>query len=304
MVVKTTGNLHEVKTAEGLYSCRLKGSFRMRGHRHTNPIAVGDEVEIETPLQSLPAIVSLLPRRNYIMRKAVNLSRETHILAANIDQVLLMFTLIHPVTPLEFLDRFLLTAEAYHIPSLLVLNKNELYGEELAGRKDEIFQMYEGAGYRIKSISVYNQTGLKELQSLLTNKFTLIAGNSGVGKTSLINALVPGLGLKTGTISSYHHTGKHTTTFPEMLSLPEGGYVIDTPGIRGFGIVDINPTETGLYFPEIFRLSKNCRFYNCTHLHEPHCAVKDALISGELHESRYRSYIKIFTGEPEKYRQE
>jgi ribosome biogenesis GTPase / thiamine phosphate phosphatase len=302
IVIKTTGSWHTVKGDGEPINCRLRGNFRMRGIKTTNPIAVGDFVLYEKTGPHVGTITKILERKNYIIRKATNLAKETQIMAANIDQVLLMITLESPETPLEFVDRFLVSAEAYRIPSILVINKIDLYQAEKMERCREIRKIYEFAGYRVIEISVEKEVNISELSGLLTGKYTAIAGNSGVGKTSLINLLCPGLNLKTSPISAYHLSGKHTTTYPEMLSLPSGGYIIDTPGIRGFGVMDINRNEIGLYFTDIFNLSANCRFNNCSHIHEPGCAVIDACINGILHESRYRSYVKLISGEEGKYR--
>jgi ribosome biogenesis GTPase / thiamine phosphate phosphatase len=302
IVIKTTGSWHTVKDGDDQISCRLKGNFRMRGIKTTNPIAVGDVVIYEKTGTHAGIITKILERKNYIIRRATNLAKETQIMAANIDQVLLMITLESPETPLEFVDRFLVSAEAYRIPSILVINKTDLYQAEKMERCGEIRRIYEFAGYRVIEMSVEKQMNITELSVQLTGKYTAIAGNSGVGKTSLINLLCPGLNLKTAPISTYHLSGKHTTTYPEMLSLPSGGYIIDTPGIRGFGVMDINRNEIGLYFTDIFNLSANCRFYNCSHIHEPGCAVIDACARGVLHESRYRSYVKLISGGDGKYR--
>jgi ribosome biogenesis GTPase len=302
IVIKTTGSWHTVNDDGDHVNCRLKGNFRMRGIKTTNPIAVGDNVMYEVTGDHVGIITKILERKNYIIRRATNLAKETQIMAANIDQVFLMITLESPETPLEFVDRFLVSAEAYRIPSILVINKTDLYKADKMERCEEIRRIYEYAGYRVIEISVENQVNISELSDQLTGKYTAIAGNSGVGKTSLINLLCPGLHLKTSPISAYHLSGKHTTTYPEMLSLPSGGYIIDTPGIRGFGVMDIDRNEIGLYFTDIFNLSANCRFYNCSHIHEPGCAVIDACINGLLHESRYRSYVKLISGEEGKYR--
>jgi ribosome biogenesis GTPase len=302
IVIKTTGSWHTVKDGGNHINCRLKGNFRMRGIRTTNPIAVGDSVVYEKTGSHVGTITKILERKNYIIRRATNLAKETQIMAANIDQVLLMVTLESPETPLEFIDRFLVSAEAYRIESILVINKTDLYGKERMERCAEIRRIYEYAGYRVIEISVEKQVNITALSDQLEGKYTAIAGNSGVGKTSLINLLCPGLHLKTAPVSAYHLSGKHTTTYPEMLELPSGGFIIDTPGIRSFGVMDINRNEIGLYFTDIFNLSANCRFYNCSHIHEPGCAVIDACLQGILHESRYRSYIKLITGEDSKYR--
>ncbi len=302
IVVKTTGSLHTVSSGGTLISCRLKGSFRTRGIRNTNPVAVGDEVYFEKTDDGLGMITRIQGRKNYIIRRATNLSKETQILASNLDQVALMITLEAPETPLEFVDRFLVSVEAYYIPAVLLINKTDLYGPEKQARCREVKAMYEFAGYRVIEMSLSQGTNIGSVREILSGKFTAIAGNSGVGKTSLINLICPGLQLKTAAVSPYHLTGKHTTTYPEMFPLPGGGFIIDTPGIRGFGVTDIEKNEIGLYFPDIFRLSNDCHFYNCTHLHEPGCAVMEACHQGILHESRYRSYVKILTGPEGRYR--
>jgi len=302
IVVKSTGSWHLVKIGSEFFKCRLKGNFRIRDIKNTNPVAVGDEVTVEITSADTGTITAIHERRNYIIRKATNLSREAHILASNVDQLLLMVTLEFPETPLEFVDRFLLSAEAYHIPCILLVNKTDLYSDLKMGRLDEFRKIYEFAGYKVIDISVKEGTHLEILDGLLKEKLSVIAGNSGVGKTSLINYYCPGLNLKTSEISYYHLSGKHTTTYPEMIPLPNGGFVIDTPGIKGFGVIALDRSEIGLYFTDIFKLSKHCQYYNCTHLHEPNCAVIEACNHGILHESRYRSYCKIMTGDEGKYR--
>ena len=302
IVVKTTGSWHTVNTEGNLVYCRLKGSFRIRGIKNTNPIAVGDIVFFEKTSADSGIITQIQDRKNYIIRKSSKLAKETHILASNLDQVALMITLESPETPLEFVDRFLVSVEPYHIPAILVINKIDLYGPEKLAWCKEVRAMYEFARYRVIEISVTRQINTHTVSEMLSGKFTALAGNSGVGKTSLINLLCPGLQLKTADISAYHLTGKHTTAYPEMFSLPGGGFVIDTPGIRGFGITDIDKNEIALYFTDIFNLSKDCHFYNCTHVHEPGCAVIEACRKRILHESRYRSYLKIFLGTSGRYR--
>jgi ribosome biogenesis GTPase / thiamine phosphate phosphatase len=301
IVVKTTGSWHTVRAGDQQVLCRLKGNFRIRGIKNTNPVAVGDRVSFEFS-DHHGIIYQIHERKNYIIRKAINLSRETQIMAANVDQVMLMITLDFPETPLEFVDRFLISAEAYHIPCILLINKIDLHGSEKLARMQEIRKIYEYAGYQVIEISVTSQTHLNQVRSLMEGKLSLVAGNSGVGKSSLINMLCPGLQLKTNDISEYHQSGKHTTTYPEMVEIGKETYVIDSPGIRGFGIIELNRNEIGLYFTEIFNLSKHCQFYNCTHIHEPNCAVIEACRKGILHESRYRSYYKLFTDSDQKYR--
>ncbi|MBN1143153.1 MAG: ribosome small subunit-dependent GTPase A [Bacteroidales bacterium] len=302
IVIKTTGSWHTVKSGKEQINCRLKGTFRTRGMKNTNPIAVGDQVDFEITDNLYGAITKIHDRRNYIIRKAINLSKEVQILAANIDQAVLMFTLDYPETPLEFVDRFLLSAEAYHIECVLLINKIDLYQEHLQYRLQEVHDIYEYAGYKVIDISVETGLNMTRVDDILTNKLTLISGNSGVGKSSLINRLCPGLHLKTNDISWYHLSGKHTTTYPEMIEIKDQTFVIDSPGIKGFGLTDINRNEIGLYFTDIFKLSKNCQFNNCTHIHEPNCAVIEAYQKGILHESRYRSYFNIFNDKDEKYR--
>ncbi len=302
VVIKTTGSWHTVRDHHKIVLCRLKGSFRKQGIRNTNPVAVGDQVEYDLSPDGNGLITRIAKRKNYIIRKATNLSRETQIMAANVDQAVLIFTLDFPETPLEFVDRFLVSAEAYHIPSLLLINKTDLYSGERLQRLKEIEKLYAYAGYTVIATSVLNNQHIDQVKELLTGKTSLVAGNSGVGKSSLINRLRPGLNLKTADISWYHESGRHTTTYPEMIELWENTYIIDSPGIRGFGITDMARNEIGLYFTDIFRLSKDCQFYNCTHTHEPNCAVIEAVKNGILHESRYRSYINIFTESGQKYR--
>jgi ribosome biogenesis GTPase len=302
IVVKTTGSWHTVKAGKVLINCRLKGAFRTHGMRNTNPIAVGDLVIFEVADNESGIITKIFDRKNYIIRKATNLSHETQIMAANVDQVMLMITLDFPETPLEFVDRFLISAEAYHINCILLINKVDLYGKEKLLYMEEVRKIYEYAGYKVIDMSVTNGLNIEKLRDLLQNKLTLIAGNSGVGKSSFINLICPGLHLKTDEISWYHLSGKHTTTYPEMIEINDKTFIIDSPGIRGFGLTDLNRNEIGLYFTDIFNLSKNCQFYNCTHTHEPNCAVIQACKRGILHESRYRSYFNIFNDSDQKYR--
>jgi ribosome biogenesis GTPase len=302
LVIKTTGSWHTVRSYGELINCRLKGSFRTHDIKNTNPIAVGDEVDFERSAEDNGIITGIKPRKNYIIRKSTNLSHETQIMAANIDQLILMFTVHYPETPLEFVDRFLLTAEAYHIPAVLLINKADLYNKQQLVRLKEITGIYTYAGYQVIDTSVTKGKNLDKVLHILQNKISLIAGNSGVGKSSLINHLCPEIHLKTNEISSAHHSGKHTTTYPEMIEISVDTYIIDSPGIRSFGIRDLARNEIGLYFPDIFRLSKNCQFNNCTHTHEPFCAVLEACKSGVLHESRYRSYFNIFHDSDQKYR--
>jgi len=300
IVIKSTGSRYRVLDEEGsTHECVLKGRFRVSGVRTTNPVAVGDHVTFD-PGEGL--IVALSPRRNYIIRKASNLSRESQIIAANIDQAFLIITIKMPATPIEFVDRFLATAEAYRIPVVLVINKTDIYGEEEAGQALLIKSVYEKIGYRVMMISATEDNDLGALEEALANKTTLVSGNSGVGKSTLLNRLNPALSLKTGEISAYHEQGRHITTFPEMHPIPGGGYVIDTPGIRGFGVIDFDRREIYHFFPEIFRVSGKCRFNNCLHMDEPGCAVRDAVARNKIEPWRYKSYMSMLLEDNEKYR--
>jgi ribosome biogenesis GTPase len=300
IVIKSTGSRYRVADEEGnIHECFLRGRFRVSGTRTTNPVAVGDHVTFD-PGEGV--IVTLLPRRNYIIRRASNLSRESQIIAANIDQAFLVITVKMPATPVEFIDRFLATAEAYRIPAVIIINKTDLYGEEEMARACLIKDVYEKIGYRVMMISATEDMSLAEVGEALRNRITLLSGNSGVGKSTLLNRLNPGLSLKTGSISDYHEQGKHITSFPEMHPVEDGGYVIDTPGIRGFGVIDFDRKEIYHFFPEIFRISSGCRFYNCLHLDEPGCLVREAVANDEIEPWRYRSYISMLLEDNEKYR--
>jgi len=270
--------------------------------RSTNPIAVGDVVNFEIQSGDTGIITTIKERKNYIIRKSTNLSKESQILASNIDQVMLMFTIDYPHTPLEFVDRFLLSAEAYHINCILLINKVDLYSAAQLDWMKEVIRIYEYAGYPVVPISVLSGLNMEMVKDYLHGKLTLISGNSGIGKTTLINTLCPGINLKTNEISSAHQSGKHTTTYPEMIEVAENSFIIDSPGIRGFGLTDLKRNEIGLYFKDIFKLSKHCKFYNCSHIHEPNCAVIEAFNNGVLHESRYRSYFNIYNDADLKYR--
>jgi ribosome biogenesis GTPase len=304
IVIKSTGSRYRVLYGEAeIIECNIKGKFRVKGIRTTNPIAVGDNVlfEFETS-RSSGIITEVLERRNYILRKSSNLSKESQIIAANIDQAFLMITIILPETPVEFIDRFLITAEAYRIPASLIINKTDLYGPEEKERMEYLISVYDKVGYKCFRLSVNNNSGTDIIKKAMKDKVTLLAGNSGVGKTSLLNIIDPSLDLKTAEVSEYHRQGKHVTTFPEMHRMPFGGFVIDSPGIRGFGVVDMERNEIYHFFPEIFRVSKNCRFYNCLHLDEPGCAVRDAVKEGTIDPLRYRSYFNILDDDNRKYR--
>lgn len=297
IVTKSTGSWYTVlDPATGRQArCRIRGVFRLRGSRATSPVVVGDRVRAEIGAdEGDNVIVEILPRANYMIRRASNLSKESHIIAANIDTAYLVATLDFPVTSTEFIDRFLVTAEAYRIPAVIVLNKMDLFAAaEFREVIDEFTGIYRGAGYEVLEVSAKTGTGIPELRERMRGKTSLFSGNSGVGKSTLINAIEPGLHLKTGAISDYHHKGKHTTTFSEIFPLTGGGLLIDTPGIKGFGLVDIAPDELARYFPDLFRFAAQCQYYNCTHTHEPNCAVMNAVARGEIAESRYVSYLKM-----------
>lgn len=294
IVVRNTGSSYGVRLDDGTeVSARVKGNFRIRGIRTTNPVAVGDRVTVSESADDASYITAILPRRNYIIRRASNLSKESHILAANIDRALLVATLREPVTTTTFMDRFLATAEAYSIPATLVLNKCDMWDEDNLELARAIENLYSGIGYGVMFTSATTGEGLDPLRTLLKGSTSLLAGNSGVGKSSLINALVPGADLRTGAISDIHHTGTHTTTFSEMIPLPEGGYIIDIPGVKGFGVIDFEQAQVSHYFPEIFRAGADCRYSDCTHTHEPGCAVLDALDRHLISQSRYASYLSI-----------
>lgn len=296
LVIKSTGSWYGVLTdGDKIINCRIKGKFRTLDIKTTNPIAVGDHVDIELePEQETGLITVLHPRKNYIIRKSINLSKQAQIIAANLDQAFLIVTLASPRTSLGFIDRFLVTAEAYDIPAKLIFNKLDLFSEEGLEILEEYQSIYEQAGYPCYSVSATQETNLDQIRDLLKDKVTLVSGHSGVGKSTLINALMPGKELKTGEISDWSDKGKHTTTFAEMFQLPFGGYLIDTPGIRELGVFDIEKQDLGRLFPEIRKLMSHCRFHNCRHINEPGCAVLDALEKGELESSRYDSYLSIY----------
>lgn len=304
LVIKNPGSAYDVRLDDAtVVSCRLKGNFRIKGIRTTNPVAVGDRVNVDTAADGASYITAIHPRRNYIIRRASNLSKESHILAANIDKALLIATLNRPVTSTTFIDRFLATAEAYDVTAVLVLNKMDTWDEEEKELAEAIRYLYTSIGYDVIFTSAVTGEGIEELRNLCKDKTVLLAGNSGVGKSSLINALVPDAHLRTGTISDTHQTGMHTTTFSEMIPLPEGGELIDVPGVKGFGTIDFDKNEASHYFPEIFSISKECRYGNCTHTHEPGCAVLEALEESRIAQSRYNSYLSILEdSEGDKYR--
>lgn len=299
LVIKSTGSWITVRRPDGSQiDCKIKGRFKIDGKKSTNPVAVGDNVVVkELSEQGIGLITGIHERHNYIIRKSKKLSKVYHIIASNIDQAFLIVTVAYPHTHAGFIDRFLTTAEAYHIPSVLVFNKIDLYDEEIQLRHDEMEKIYSMAGYPIIKVSATRGDNLDVLTKALKSKVTLFSGHSGVGKSALINALQPGLGLRTGSISDYHLKGKHTTTFAEMISLDSGGFIIDTPGIREFGLTDFKKEEVAERFPEFRALMHQCQFANCTHTHEPKCAVKNALQKGEIHPSRYNNYLSIFNDE-------
>ncbi len=304
LVIKNTGSWYTVRTIEGaMVECKIKGNLRLKGFRCTNPVAVGDHVVLDMKPDGTAYIDTILERNNYIIRRASNLSKEFQILASNLDQTVLVATLVNPVTSTTFIDRFLATAQAYGVPAILVINKIDLLAGEDAHYWQAVTHLYKTIGYPVVPMSTKTGEGVEELKLLLNDKITLLSGNSGVGKSSIINLLVPGANLRVGEISDVHHTGMHTTTFSEMLDLPQGGAIIDTPGVKGFGTIDFEKAEVAHYFPEIFKISANCKYGNCTHTHEPGCAVRRAVEEHYISESRYTSYLSILDDEADdKYR--
>lgn len=305
-VYKSTGSWYSVKTELGVfYKCRIKGKFRIQGIKSTNPIAVGDKVQFhleEIGDETVGVISQIEERKNYIIRKSVNLSKQTHIIAANLDQVFLLVTLNNPTTYTSFIDRFLVTSEAYDIPVVLLFNKVDVYDSDEMVEVDYLKQLYNEIGYLCIEIVAKEGRNIDEVKELMRGKTSMFSGHSGVGKSTLINALEPGLELKTADISEQHLQGQHTTTFAEMYDLSFDARIIDTPGIKGFGIVDMEKDEIGDYFPEFFKLKSECKFNNCLHLDEPKCAIKRALEENKISWSRYRSYVQMVTGEEENYR--
>ena len=312
LVIKNTGSWYTVLTDDGqLIDCKIKGNFRLKGIRSTNPVAVGDRVGIVPNNEGTAFITEIEDRHNYIIRKSINLSKQSHILAANVDQAILVVTVVYPQTSTTFIDRFLASAEAYRVPVVLVFNKTDLLDEDTRRYQEAMVHLYQTIGYECYQISAETGAGVETLQPLLKDKITLLSGNSGVGKSTLINRLVPGASQRTAEISDAHNTGQHTTTFSEMIPLSTihcplsdvHSWLIDTPGIKGFGTFDIEPEELTSYFKEIFHFSQDCKFSNCTHTHEPGCAVLKALEEHYIAESRYQSYLSMLEDKDEgKYR--
>ena len=306
IVYKSTGSWYTVKSVDGVfYNCRIKGKFRLKGIKSTNPVAVGDRVhfEVETKGDDTIGIIHKIgERKNYIIRKSVNLSKQTHIIAANLDQAFLLITLNNPTTYPVFIDRFLITAEAYQIPAVLLFNKVDTYTEEELDEIKYLAALYRNIGYNCIGISALTGKNIDMVKEMMIGKTSMFSGHSGVGKSTLVNTIEPNLDIKTSEISEQHLQGQHTTTFAEMFDLSFDARIIDTPGIKGFGIVDMKKEEIGDYFPEFFKLKQYCKFNNCIHLDEPKCAVKDALEAGEIAWSRYQSYQQMIKGEDENYR--
>ena len=305
LVIRNTGSWYEVRLDGGrTVNCKIKGNLRLKGYRCTNPVAVGDTVMLDPKPDGTAFITGIAERRNYIIRRASNLSKEFQIIAANLDQAALVVTLANPVTNTTFIDRFLATAMAYSVPALLVVNKVDLLSApDDAELLSAFAYLYRSIGYTVLPTSILTGQGMDALRQAVAGKTTLLSGNSGVGKTSIINALVPDAGLRVGDVSQSHHTGMHTTTFSEMLDLPGGGCLIDTPGVKGFGTIAFERAQVAHYFPEIFKYSEGCRYGNCTHTHEPHCAVREAVEQSLISQSRYASYLSIIDDDPsDKYR--
>ena len=302
LITKTTGSWHTVSDGNKKIKCQIKGKFRIKDIKTTNPVAVGDMVTYEIPENSDTGIITKIhERKNYIIRRATRFHKEAHLLACNVDQALLIITLKNPVTKAEFIDRFLISCEAYHIPVILIINKIDLLDNEKETLNDFIYN-YELAGYKCIQTSVKNNFNIDIVKSLIKNKLSLIAGNSGVGKSSILNAMNTSLNINVGNLSDYYKTGKHTTTYYELYEIEPKSYIIDSPGIKAYGIIDIEKNELGLLFPEIFRYSDECKYYNCTHIHEPDCGVIKAVEQGKISLSRYENYVNIYLEEGSKYR--
>ncbi len=303
-VVKSSGSVYGVRAMDGsLIECRVKGNFRLKGIRSTNPVAVGDHVRYDVRDDGTAYIVEILERKNYIVRKASNLSKQSHILAANLDLCFLIVTISHPATATTFIDRFLAAAEAYRVPVVLVFNKIDIYGSSEREELEYLTALYSSIGYRCLHTSATDNVGIDALKEMMRGKVSLLAGNSGVGKSSLVNAIAPVIAARVGEISRTHDTGMHTTTYTEMFEFMPQSYIVDTPGVKGFGTYDMEVEEISHYFVEFFELSKDCRYGNCTHTHEPGCAVLKALEDGRLAPSRYQSYLSMLEDKDEgKYR--
>jgi ribosome biogenesis GTPase / thiamine phosphate phosphatase len=299
IVIKSTGSWYQVKLDDKqTIQARIKGRFRLEGIKHTNPIAVGDKVTLQMePDREDAVITEIHERKNYIIRKSSNLSKQTHILASNLDQAVIVVSLIQPATSLGFIDRFLATAEAYHIPAIIVINKSDLYGEELQPFMDDMKQLYSAIGYQVLVCSAIEHKNIGALKAILKDKTTLFSGHSGVGKSTLLNTIEPTLNLRTGEISGYSNKGKHTTTFAEMFELSFGGNIIDTPGIKELGVVDFEASLVSHYFKEMKTLVGICKFNNCRHVNEPGCAVRHAVANGSIREERYASYLSILNND-------
>ena len=304
LVIKNTGSWYQVKTEDGRFiECKIKGNFRLKGIRSTNPVAVGDYVHIIINQEGTAFINEIEERRNYIIRRSSNLSKQSHILAANLDQCMLVVTVNYPETSTTFIDRFLASAEAYRVPAKIIFNKTDIYNEDELHYLDALVNLYESIGYPCYKISALQGEGIQQVREALQEKVTLFSGNSGVGKSTLINTILPEAEVRTAAISSYHKKGMHTTTFSEMFPVDGNGYIIDTPGIKGFGTFDMEDEEIGHYFPEIFNASAHCKYNNCTHRHEPGCAVRKAIEEHYISESRYTSYLSMLEDKEEgKYR--
>lgn len=304
LIIKNTGSWYLVHTEDGKdIECKIRGNFRLKDIKSTNPVAVGDRVCITLNTEGTGLITQIEDRKNYIIRRSSNLSKQTHIIAANIDLCFLIITISQPYTSTVFIDRFLASAEAYRVPVNIVINKTDIYSQDETEYMEALCSMYEHIGYPCIKVSALNNEGLESLREKMRNNISLFSGHSGVGKSTLINSLIPNARLKTGAISDYHGKGMHTTTFSEMVEIPGGGYLIDTPGIKGFGTINMERQEISHYFPEIFRFSDKCRFNNCLHLNEPGCAVRDAVENHFISQSRYKSYLNMIEEESdEKYR--
>ncbi len=301
LVTRNSGNVYEVENPQGeIVLCRVKGSFKIKGIRTTNPIAVGDRVEYTPPQQGEQGyITKILPRSNYLIRKSINLSKEAHILASNLDNVFLVVTLREPETPLEFIDRILVTCQLYRVPVTIVLNKVDISPLE---EREAFRELYNTIGYSVIECSTITTEGINTIKEQMRGKISLFSGNSGVGKSSIIKSIIPELDIRVAEVSSSHKTGRHTTTYSQMFKIEGDGYLVDTPGVKSFGLIDVQKQELSRYFPEMFAISSDCQFANCTHTHEPKCAVKQAVELGEIPISRYESYISMLESENEKYR--